>query len=150
MTNIEDVIREAALKNHYGLKEDDPQMVLVTILNRIAEDWQRVLDAALEKYLNAHEESAHRWRKNATAQAEKILNVALAASREAMTKGMNEGTEKVFELVRGQIDAVLREALSEQKTALALATEKFRLYSRSMLWGCGAAMLLALIIAACL
>jgi hypothetical protein len=148
MTEFEELIREAALKNGYPLEKSDSLMVLATVMNRLSEDWLRTLDAALEKHRDEHEELARRWRKSATVQAEKILNAALDASREALAKGMNEGAEKVTGLVRGQVEDVLHAALVEQKAELALAAEKFRLYARSMLWGCGAAMLLALIVAA--
>lgn len=150
MVEFEELIREAAAKNGYPLEKSDSLMVLATVMNRIAENWQQTLDAALAKHSTAHEELAARWRKTATAQAEKVLNAALNASREAMTKSLNEGTEKVLELVRGHVEDVLRDALAAQKADLASATEKFRLYTRSMLWGCGAVMLLALFVAACL
>ena len=150
MVEFEELIREAALKNGYPLEKGDSLMVLATVMNRLAENWQRTLDAALEKNSTAHEELAARWRKNATAQAEKVLNAALSASREAMAKSMNEGTVKVLELVRGHVEDVLHDALVEQKAELSLVTEKFRQYTRSMLCGCGAVMLLALFVAACL
>ena len=148
MTEFEELIREAAQKNGYPLEKGDSLMVLATVMNRLSEDWQRTLDAALEKHLVTHEEVASRWRKSATAQAEKILNASLNACRETMAKGMNEGTEKVMALVRGHVEDVLLDALAKQKAELESAAEKFRLYYRSMLWGCGAVMILALIIAA--
>lgn len=148
MPEFEELIREAAAKNGYALEKSDSIMVLATVMNRLSEGWQSTLDAALDKHRTEHEEAAHRWRTSATEQSGKILNAGLTASREAMTKGMNEGTAKVMELVRGHVEDVLLDALREQKAALTLATDNFRLYSRSMLWGCGAVMLLALIIAA--
>lgn len=147
MSEFEEIIREAATKNGYALEKGDSLMVLATVMNRLAEDWQRTLDEALEKHRNENEELTHRWRKSATAQAEKVLNVALSASKEAMAKGMNEGTEKVFQVVHRQMGDVMRDALAEQKAALALATERFRLYSRLMIWGCAGVMFLALFIA---
>lgn len=148
MTDFEDVIREAALKNGFGLEKSDPQMVLVTVLNTIAQDWQRSMDAALEKYRGEHEELAHRWRTSAAAQSEKVLNVALNASREAMTKGMNEGTERVMELVRGHVRDVLHDALAEQKAELQKATDEFKTYVKLLAKGSGVALvLLALLVA---
>lgn len=148
MTDFEDVIREAALKNGFGLEKSDPQMVLVTILNQIVEDWQRSMDGALEKYRNEHEEMAHRWRTNAAAQSEKVLNVALNAGREAMAKGMNEGSEKVLKLVRGHVEDVLRDALAEQKAELQKATDEFKAYVKLLAKGSGVVLvLLALLVA---
>lgn len=146
MTNIEDVIRDAALKNRVGLKEDDPLMVLVTIMNRIAQDWQSTMDAALEGNRNESEELAHRWRWNATKRAEKTITAALDAGRRAMAKGMNEGAAKVTDYVRAELDA----AIAAHKAELEAATQRLRRYSLWMLAANGAMMLVALFIAACL
>ena len=113
MTNIEDVVRDVALKNRQSVKEDDPVMALVTIMNRIALDWQSSLDRSLEAQQEAHEELAHRWRAGATKRAEKILNAALEAGREAMAKGMTEGAEKVLELMQERSQTAMKAALVE-------------------------------------
>ena len=146
MTNIEDVIRDAALKNHVGLKEDDPVMVLVTVMTRIAEDYQFALNGALENHRNTVEEASYRWRNDAKARAEKILTAALEAGREAMAKGMGEGAAKVAELFRQEMEATI----VRQRGELVLAAERFRRYSLWLLAGNGAVMLLALFVAACL
>lgn len=148
MTEFEELIREAAAKNGYPLEKSDSLMVLATVVNRLAEDWQRVLDAALEKHRAEYEEVAHRWRTGATTQAEKVLNAGLAASREAMTKGMNEGTAKVLTLVRGHVEDVLRDALAEQKAELRKATDDFKAYVMLLAKGSGVVLvLLALLVA---
>lgn len=138
MTNIEDVVRDVALKNRQSVKEDDPVMALVTIMNRIAVDWQGCLNAALEGHKNEYEGIADRWRKDATARAEKILNAALGASKDAMAKGMSEGAEKVTELVRQETREVLRVALVEQEAGLKKATDEFKRYVFYMLVGSAA------------
>ena len=154
MTNIEDVIRDVALKNRQSVTEDDPVMALVTIMTRVAADWQVAMDAALEKHLASHEDLANRWRRNMPAQAQAVINAALKAGTEAMAKGMNEGAEKVLEAVRKQerdvLRDILRSALLEQKAELEAAAAKFRRYYLWMIAGNGAVMLLALFIAACL
>lgn len=146
MTNIEDVILDAALKNRVGLKEDDPLMVLVTIMNRIVLDWQSTMDAALEANRNESEELAQRWRWNATKRAEKTITAALDAGRRAMAKGMDAGSAKVIEYVRAEMDA----AIAAHKAELEKTTQRFRRYSLWMLAANGAMMLVALFIAACL
>lgn len=147
MTNYEEVIREAALKNRVGLQQDDPHMVLVTILNKIAVDWQGSLDAALEAHKIAHEEIAHRWRKDAAKQAEKVINAALVASREAMAKGMNEGTEKVLELVRKDQRDAFQNAMNEQKADLAKTMDEFRQYIKAVTTAIGIGLVGAVLIA---
>lgn len=147
MTNYEDVIRAAALKNRVGLQQDDPHMVLVTILNHIAEDWKRGIDAALEAHKNEYEAIAHRWRKDAAKQAEKIINAALAASREAMAKSMNEGAAKVLELVRKDQQDAFRNAMNEQQADLARTVEEFRQYAKTVTTAIGIGLAGAVLIA---
>ncbi len=139
MTDIKDVVRDAALKNRVGLKDDDPVMVLVTIMNRIALDWQDCLNAALEGYKNEHEMLAARWRKDATKRAEIVLNAALSAGREAMAKGMSEGAEKVLLLLQKEAREDIRLSLMEQKAELQRATGEFKRFITYMLIGCAAA-----------
>lgn len=147
MTDIKDVVRDAALKNRVGLKDDDPVMVLVTIMNRIALDWQDCLNAALEGYKNEHEMLAARWRKDATKRAEIVLNAALAAGREAMAKGMSEGAEKVMLLLQKEAREDIRLALMEQKAELRKATGDFKRYVTYILIGCAAAVSSVVVVA---
>ena len=146
ITNLEDVIRDAALKNRVGLTEDDPLMVLVTIMNRIAEDYQTGLNGALENHRGEYEEAAHRWRNDATKRANHILNTALSAGSEAMAKGMSEGASEVAKLIQAEVAAIV----AMQRSEFASVTNRFRRYSVWMLAANGAVMVLALIIAACL
>ena len=154
MTNIEDVIKDVALKNHQAVTEDDPIMALITIMTRIAEDWQATMDAALENHLVEHENMADRWRKNTPAQVNKVIDASLTAGKEAMAKGMNEGAEKVMAILRKHEESVLKEimgaALIRQKAELESAAAKFRRYYLWMIAGNAGVMLLALFIAACL
>lgn len=149
MTDIKDVVRDAALKNRVGLKDDDPVMVLVTIMNRIALDWQDCLNAALEGYKNEHETLANRWRKEATKRAEIVLNAALAAGREAMAKGMSEGAEKVLLLLQKEAREDMRLALMEQKAELRRAMGDFKRYASYMLVGCAAVVSAVVLAAVC-
>ncbi len=156
MINIEEVVRDVALKNHQTVTEDDPVMALVTIMTKIAEGWQATMDASLEKHLEAHEEMADRWRRNTPAQINKILDAATAVGKETMAKAMSEGAEKVMTIVREREQSLLHEimegALQKQRAELAAATETFkRYYLRLLVWmlgGSGALMLLALYVAA--
>ncbi len=114
MTSYEEMIKEVAAKNRYSVKETDTVMALVTILNRVALDWEASQNAALEHHKNEYEACANRWRKDATKRAEVIINASLAAGREAMAKGMSEGAEK---------------------TGIQRATEDFKKYVVYMLAG---------------
>ncbi len=139
MTSYEEMIKEVAAKNRYSVKESDTVMALVTILNRVALDWEASQNAALEKHKNEYEACASRWRKDATKRAEVIINASLAAGREAMAKGMSEGAEKVLELMRRDTRNDLRAALAGHQAGMQQATEEFKRYVAYMLGGSAAA-----------
>lgn len=113
-TDFQEMIKEVAVKNRVGLERDDPIMVLVTIMNRIVEDAQTSLAAALEDSRTISEETALGWREDANKRANEILNAALNAGREAIGKGMSEGAAKVVVMIRNASAAMLE----EQKAAM--------------------------------
>jgi pyruvate-formate lyase len=156
MIDIEDVIKAVALKNNQAVEKDDPIMALITIMAKIAEDWQATMDASLEDHLTKHEEMAARWRKNTPAQVNKVLDAAIAAGKETMAKSMSEGAEKVMAIVREREQRLLHEimegALQKQKAELAAAAEAMaETFKRHYLWmlaGNVAVMLLVFFVAA--
>lgn len=135
MTDYVEIIKEAAEKNNYSLKEEDTVMVLVTILNRISQDWEASQKALLEHHKDEYEACADRWRRDATKRAEVIVNASLAAGRETMAKGMREGAEKVLELIRQDTREDLRAALAGYEAGVKEATKEFKRYVVYMLAG---------------
>lgn len=129
MTDMDEVIAEVARKNGVGLREDDLVMTLVTIMNRITNDQTIAMKKTLEEYQRSHEQIAHRWRQDATDRAEQILNAALKASREAMSKGMTEGAAQVIALIRDETNR----ALALQEARLAERCTQIRHYSEWIL-----------------
>lgn len=130
MTNYDDVIRDAAMKNRVSIKEDDVLMVVVTVMNRVVDDQIRDLTAALEGHRTECQGIALAWRQDAADRANQILNVALDAGRKAMAKGMTEGGSKVIAMVREATEAALS-AMAAQSAGLDKAV---RDYKRFMFW----------------
>ncbi|HRF74718.1 MAG TPA: conjugal transfer protein TraM, partial [Accumulibacter sp.] len=64
--------------------------------------------AMLDQYKEELEALALRWGNDAKTKAERILNVSLAASKEATAKLMQEGAREAAASVRGEIDVALR------------------------------------------
>lgn len=143
MTSFEDVIRDAALKNRASVKEDDPVMVVVTVMNRVVDDQIKALTAAHEQHRTISQEVALAWRKDATDRANQILNAALDASRKAMAKGMNEGAAKVVALVREECAA----AVAEQRMELEKSIADFRRYASMVTYAIGVGLVGAVLIA---
>lgn len=121
-TKLEDVIRDAVMKNRYPLKEDDSLMVIVTIMNRLAEDHIAALNAALESERTICQETALAWRTDAEECAVRIVNAALATGRDAIAKGMDEGGSKVVAILREELEKA-RKHLAGQRVGIEAAVE---------------------------
>ncbi len=112
-TSLDGIIERVAKENGYALLKDDLQMVLITIMNQIAEDQQASVIAALESYKEVHSDIALRWQADAARAANKILNAALDAGRTEMAKAMSAGSAQVVRIVNEATDAALAKQRAE-------------------------------------
>lgn len=104
---VEELIKEIAAKHGIAVSRDDPILVLQTINNRLMADSSKAQQAQLDQYKEELEGLALRWGNDAKDKAERILNAALAASKEAMSKDMKEGVKAAASAVRSEIDTAL-------------------------------------------
>lgn len=105
--DIEELIKEIAAKHGIAVSRDDPILVLQTINRRLIEDSSKAQRIQLDRYKEELEDLAARWGSDARNKAERILNAALVASKEAMDKQMNDGAKALALAVRTEIDALL-------------------------------------------
>ncbi|HEL7749697.1 conjugal transfer protein TraM [Cupriavidus taiwanensis] len=103
---IEELIREIAVKHGIAVGRDDPILILQTINTRLMQDSQAAQQEILDRFKEELEAIAHRWGDDAKGKAERTLNAALAASKEAMAKGMQDGGKAAAEAVRRELEAV--------------------------------------------
>lgn len=102
---IKDLIQEIAGKHGVAVGRDDPIMILQTINARLMQDSQAAQQKILARFSEEMEAIAHRWGEDAKGKAERTLNAALAASKEVMEQGMQEGGKAAAEVVRRELDA---------------------------------------------
>ena len=103
---IEELIREIAVKHGIAVGRDDPILILQTINTRLMQDSQAAQQEILDRFKEELEAIAHRWGDDAKGKAERTLNAALTASKEAMAKGMQDGGKAAAEAVRRELEAV--------------------------------------------
>ena len=101
---IEELIREIAAKHGIAVGRDDPILILQTINTRLMQDSQAAQQEILDRFKEELEAIAHRWGDDAKGKAERTLNAALAASKEAMAKGMQDGGKAAAEAVRRELE----------------------------------------------
>lgn len=105
---VEELIKEIAAKHGIAVGRDDPILILQTINARLMQDSAKAQQIMLDQYKEELEALALRWGNDAKTKAERILNVSLAASKDAAAKLMQEGTKEAAASVRGEIDVALR------------------------------------------
>ena len=88
---IEEIVREIADKHRIVVSRDDPILILQTINNRLLQNGQKAQRELLERLQEELEVIALRWREDANAKAERILNATLEASTTAREKILLSG-----------------------------------------------------------
>lgn len=104
---IEDLIRLIATRHGIAVSRDDPIFVLQTINDRLMQDSSKAQQAQLDRYKEELEGLALRWGEDARGKAERIVNAALAGSKQAMAQLMDDGAKAAAASVRTEIHASL-------------------------------------------
>lgn len=118
---IEEIIKEIAAKHGIAVGRDDPILILQTINDRLMKDSQAAQQEILDRFRSELEEIAHRWGDDAKNKAERTLNAALTASRDAMLKGMQEGAVKAVEAVQRELERILGQFVAPIREAKRVA-----------------------------
>lgn len=114
--NFDAAIQEIAVKHGVVLSKDDPILILQTMNDRLIEEARQAQAAMLTQFREEMESISSQWRDDAKEKAEKIINAALAGSKEAMARLLLESTNISVQSMERMISDSLREArdLSQQ------------------------------------
>ena len=109
-------IKEIAVRHGVVLSKDDPILILQTMNDRLIEESRQAQAAMLIQFREEMESISSQWRDDAKEKAEKIINAALAGSKEVMAKLLLESTNASVQSVDRMISVSLAEArdLSQQ------------------------------------
>ena len=118
---IEELIREIVTKHGIAVGRDDPILVLQTINRMLMQDSAAAQQEILDRFKEELESIAHRWGEDAKGKAEKTLNAALAASKAAMTRVVQDGGKAAAEAVRREIEALTAQLVAPIREARRVA-----------------------------
>ncbi|KTD04012.1 TraM Protein [Legionella geestiana] len=104
------VIRDIAIKHGVVLSKDDPILILQTMNDRLIEETRQAQAAMLAQFREEMESISSQWKVDAKEKAEKVLNAALASSKEAMNKMLREATNEFVHVIKNVISDSLTEA----------------------------------------
>ena len=109
-------IQEIAVRHGVVLSKDDPILILQTMNDRLIEEARQAQAAMLTQFREEMESISSQWRDDAKEKAEKIINAALASSKEAMARLLLESTNISVQSMERMISDSLTEArdLSQQ------------------------------------
>lgn len=90
--DIDELIKDVAVKHGVALGHDDPILMLHTINRRLIIQGKEAHQEILAGFKAELEEVAHRWSEESKNKAERVLNASLAASKDSMAAGIREGS----------------------------------------------------------
>ncbi|MGJ0637219.1 conjugal transfer protein TraM [Xenorhabdus bovienii] len=102
--NINELIKEVAVKNGVALSRNDPIMIIQTMHDRFLENCNKEQARILDDYKEELEGIAGRWGYEAKNKAESILNASLKASRETMATLLRDSVKINVDAVRNEIE----------------------------------------------
>ena len=108
---IDTLIKDIAVKHGLALGHDDPLLILYTINKHLIQENQKAQEDLLNRYKQDIEELMTHWRHDMTDKAEQTLNAAVIASKELMTKTLEDG----IALFQQQVETTLTQAQTELK-----------------------------------
>lgn len=103
----EELIKEIAAKHGIALAPDDPILIVQTLNDQLLKNSAKAQQLQLNTFKEDLSRLAKQWHYDAKEKAERILNVSLAATKDAMGKIMEEGGNSTAAFVRSEVDAAL-------------------------------------------
>jgi hypothetical protein len=117
----EDLFQLIAQKHGIALGPDDPILIVHTLHQRLLQESAAAQQELLHQFRDELDALAHRWAEDANARAERMLTAALAVTREAMAKTMEQGTAAAALALRRELDAAAAHSQLRLRTARHLA-----------------------------
>ena len=97
---MDTLIKEIAIKHGTLLSKDDPILMLQTVNEQLIEDNKKAHQEILLNFKGEIEHISTQWRDDAKDKSEKILNAALASSKEMMAKLVQQSTNQAVEAIQ--------------------------------------------------
>lgn len=103
-------IQEIAVRHGVVLSKHDPILILQTMNDRLIDEARQAQATMLTQFREEMESISSQWRDDAKEKAEKIINAALAGSKEAMARLLLESTKISVQSMERMISDSLAEA----------------------------------------
>ncbi|MFT4059264.1 MAG: conjugal transfer protein TraM [Legionella sp.] len=108
---IDELIKEVAVKHGISLGKDDPILILQTINEKLIVNNKKAHQDMLQDFKEELENISARWKDDAKDKSEKVLNAALISSKEMMAKLVQQSTAQAVEAIQ----LIMNNAITEIK-----------------------------------
>ncbi|HHT9802755.1 TPA: conjugal transfer protein TraM [Legionella pneumophila] len=137
---LDKIIQDITVKHGVLLGKDDPILILQTMNAQLIEDNRKAQQDLLVQFREEMEGISSQWKDDTKEKAEKVLNAALASSKEAIIRLLHESTKESVQSMKKLISDSLIEAHSfTQKTQ---KFSRFALVSSATLFAASCVVLL--------
>lgn len=106
-TELEELIKEIAVKHGIAVGRDDPILILQTINKRLMQESQNAQQEMLDQFKSELEGISLRWSADAKDKAERILNASLNASKASMEQLLQAGAIEFVATIKSEVDVSL-------------------------------------------
>lgn len=117
---MDKIIQNITSKHGVLLGKDDPILMLQTMNEQLIEENRKAQQDLLVQFREEMESISSQWKDDAKEKAEKVLNAALASSKEAITRILQESSKDSVQAMKKLISDSLIEVHS-----LTQKTQKF-------------------------
>lgn len=128
---MNEAIKDIAFRHGVVLGKDDPVLILQTMNEKLLAENRKEQEAMLAQFKEEMENISSQWKDDAKDKAERVLNAALASSKETMDKILRQATHESALVMQKMISDSLKEArgLNQQTQK----TSQFTLLSSAVL-----------------
>lgn len=139
---LDKIIQDITVKHGVLLGKDDPILMLQTMNEQLIEESRKAQQDLLVKFREEMEGISSQWKDDAKEKAEKVLNAALASSKEAMARLLQESTRESVQAIKKLLsDSLIEVHVLTQKTQ---KLSRFTLASSATLFAASCVLLLLL------
>lgn len=117
--DINDIIKEIALRNNVRLSQDDPVLIVYTLHEMLLQEQQEQQNRLLDGFKSEMEALTQRWSDDTKAKSEKVLQASLDASKQTMVNVMQKNATETAQAVKNEVQKVpvmIADQMSQAKT----------------------------------
>ena len=107
---VDETIKEIAVKHGVSVGRDDPILIMQTMHEKLIEKQNKAQQLLLDEFKSEIEQISSQWKIDAKEKSEQVLNSALRACKETMTKSIKTYTDESITELKNVISDSIKEA----------------------------------------